>query len=72
MQAAFLAEKKFHLNKMWVQNVNVAILNFYWFSKTLLKDTVDMKIQKPSPKDLQSILIPSMPKVSQVPYSIQE
>jgi len=33
MQAAFLAEKKSHLNKIWVQNVNVAILNFTGFQK---------------------------------------
>jgi len=40
---------------------------FYWFSKTLLQDTVDMKIQKPSSKDLQSILIPSMLKSPNCP-----
>lgn len=52
---------------MWVQNVNVAILNFTGFSKTLLQDTADMKIQKPLPKDLQPILIPSMPKSPKCP-----
>ena len=28
-----MARRKFHLNKMWVQNVNVAILNFTGFFK---------------------------------------
>jgi hypothetical protein len=66
MQAAFLAEKKFQKQNVGTK-CQCGNFKFYWFSKTLLQDTVDMEIQKPSPKDLQSILIPSMLKSPKCP-----